>query len=315
MTGTKVLILTHTDLDGYGSKVLGETFFREPDYELEVRHLNNDEVDKWVLAKLKSGYLATFDKIIMTDISVSEEVGAIIDKALDERDINYFVLLDHHKTALPLSKYNWAIVRINHTDDKLASGTSLFHEYLLTDWGKLKSTREDVFVEMVRQWDTWEWKDKYQNEYPKLLNNLFSIFGPETFVKEVLLYLCQEKKSIFDEKASFALTLESRRVTEYYEKKKKTLSMHKMGNMDVAVTFADTYQSEISSMIVDDFPEVDIIVLISASEGTMSFRTPRQGIDVSEIAKRLGGGGHARAAGAPIPKYMVGNFIESLLNS
>lgn len=310
---TKVLVLTHTDLDGYGARVLAQDFFTQPDYELEVRHLNNDDVDNWVTGKLASGYLSTFDKVIMTDISVSATVAQAIDTALDNEKLHYFVLLDHHKTALPLNKYSWAIVKINHKEGVLASGTSLFNDYLKTDWGKLEHTRADVFTEMVRQYDTWEWKDKFNNEYPKLLNNLLSIYGPDKFVKEMVDYLGRRKSQIFESQESFVLSMETRNVEEYYQKKKKNLIMRKMGNHDVAVTFADRYQSELSSRIVDDFPEVDVVLLISIAEGTMSFRTPRDGLDVSEIAIRYGGGGHAKAAGAPIPNYIVDNFITSIL--
>lgn len=81
-------------------------------------------------------------------------------------------LLDHHQTALHLNQYEWGKVVLEDEQGLLTSATSLFYQYLVMH-GLLEKT--DVlteFVELVRQYDTWEW-ERNGNYQAQRLNALF----------------------------------------------------------------------------------------------------------------------------------------------
>lgn len=67
-------------------------------------------------------------------------------------------LLDHHKTALHFNDYDWGKVIVEQEDGKLASATSLLYEYLADNGYLEEKPAISEFVELVRQYDTWEWE-------------------------------------------------------------------------------------------------------------------------------------------------------------
>ena len=54
------------------------------------------------------------------------------------------------------------------------------------------------------------------------------------------------------------------------------------------------------------------MAIIINIDGFYSFRTAKDQIDVSEIAKAIGGGGHKAAAGASIKKSVMDHIILNL---
>ena len=62
------------------------------------------------------------------------------------------------------------------------------------------------------------------------------------------------------------------------------------------------YASDAGNKLLDENPELEVAVIVwqSAEEFRLSFWSRKDGVDVSELAKKLGGGGHAAAAGASL---------------
>ena len=75
-----------------------------------------------------------------------------------------------------------------------------------------------------------------------------------------------------------------------------------------SLIFNERYKSELGNTLSIKNPELDFIIMINLSGG-ISFRTNKD-IDLSEIAESLGGGGHKKACGAPIPN----EYKEKLIN-
>lgn len=144
-----IKLFTHTDLDGFGCAVLAKLAFENVDIE----YVDYDEVNAAVSAYLS---VATKEDIIyITDISISEAVAEEIEK----RDLKVF-LMDHHPTAVGLRKHDWCTVKIYGHDETIkTSGTELFYKRLITT-DLLKPTDAlTSFVSIVRDWDTWRWKE------------------------------------------------------------------------------------------------------------------------------------------------------------
>lgn len=310
----KMLLLTHIDLDGYGCRILAEFYAKTNGLDLEVKHIDNHEVDTESMELLFSRKLADYDYVFMTDISFSEEVAAMIDSALYSGSINHFRLFDHHKTALPLNKYEWAQVQIEHEPGKRASGTSLFLQHL-KELDDRETSRVEVFAEMVRRYDTWEWHDVYNDIQPKRLNDLFIIYGGKRFVEHISIYLAGVSAGIFGKREELVLDLEKERIDRYYRQKKKGVVIRQVDGYNLCIVHADKYHSELGMRLGQDFPEADIIVIMNIGDSKMSFRTAKPDVDVSEFAKQYGGGGHAQSSGASVNRIVIEKFLRDVFDA
>ena len=103
----RVKLFTHTDLDGIGCAVLAYLAFGKEN--VDVEYCNYDDIDNKVEVFMEDCDLyRSYDKIFITDISVSDSVANMID-ILDRVD-RRVQLFDHHGTALFLNKYDWCMI-------------------------------------------------------------------------------------------------------------------------------------------------------------------------------------------------------------
>ena len=91
----------------------------------------------------------------------------------------------------------------------------------------------------------------------------------------------------------------------YIDKKVKSIYIKD----NIGYIFADNYASEIGNTACITHPDIDFCVIIMGS--VVSLRTTSDTIDVSEIAKRYGGGGHQKASGFSIN---VERSLETFIN-
>jgi oligoribonuclease NrnB/cAMP/cGMP phosphodiesterase (DHH superfamily) len=241
--------------------------------------------------------------IFITDVSINEETADLIDSLYPATYAKEkILLLDHHKTALWLNKYEWANVTVHRTyqPDKyiLESGTSLFYEYLLNyDLLYKNHYNISIFVDLVRAYDTREWKST-DNIKAKMLNDVFKIIGIDDFVKEYADVLRNGHPSVFDIRPNHQYLLQyfNKKNNEYIDSKMKEVifDYDKDGNR-VGYVFCDNIDctSVLGNKMCEEF-EIEYAALIYSSG--ISLRSIGD-FDVSEIAKANGGGGHKNAAG------------------
>ena len=79
----------------------------------------------------------------------------------------------------------------------------------------------------------------------------------------------------------------------------------------MGVVIADKYHSELGNKLCIMNKDIDFVAIINM-DTSISYRTVRDNVNVGEIAKELGGGGHPKASGSQIDKIIVNNLIESL---
>jgi len=214
---------------------------------------------------------------------------------------------DHHETALWINKYPWGRTVIEGESGKCC-GTSLFYEYMT----KVSRVQQDYptladFVELVRRWDTWEWKNVYNDLQPKKLNDLLHVYGPyrfdDTMVKNMLL-----KEPPISPIEDFVIQLEDERNNKYMTNKAKELIKYQYKDMTFGIVYADRCISELGNMICEQNPDIDMAVLIDPAR-SISLRTTKN-MSCSDIAKSFGGGGHKFAAGFPAPKGIKDIIID-----
>lgn len=315
----KIKLITHTDLDGIGCYIVTKHMLLLTPEEIDVSFTANDKVDEVVNETLDNidNYICVF----ITDLSVNVETATRISEMYNDgilHDDRFVVLVDHHLTATWLDdfdkKNDWTTVKVDETiiDGNVhkVCGTYLLYEYLEAMTG-IKETNKSFleFVELVRQYDTWEW-DSNNNIKPKQLNDLFKIKNRFEFIEDILSNIC-EGLPLLSATDQLVVNLRQKDEDQYIRIKEKQLMPYKLDELSLGVVFADSYLSILGNQLNKLYPEYDAIVMLTGT--TVSIRTIHDHIDVSKIAERFGGGGHKPAAGYHIKEEIIDKYIKNAL--
>ncbi|WP_252251210.1 DHHA1 domain-containing protein [Clostridium sp. VAP52] len=311
----KVKLFSHTDLDGHGCNIVAKYTIGKI-VNLECENLNYDNVNERIKGFFNSKELEEYNIVYITDISVNNEVAELIESKINQIGIKVR-LLDHHPTALELNKYSWCTVDIERDGEKTSGTRMLYDELLwcidrLSKKGMINKEILFDFVENVRKYDTWLWKEKYDDIIPKKLNDIFFILGYERFENEIINYLNCNLYSTnnFICENKLLLELQQEKIDKYIEKKNKEIIECDIAGNKAGVVFAEQFQSELGNRLSELNPKYDLIVMIS--DKTISYRTVKDNINCGEIAKLFGGGGHPKASGSQISDKVKLEYIKSL---
>lgn len=323
---SKIKLFTHTDLDGIGCAILAYLAFGRESVDVEYCDYSNvnEKVEKfWDDPELEA-----YDYIFITDISIKEKLAIHITNEASEPRVHLF---DHHATALGLNKYDWCEVSaMNDTLGIKTSGTELFYTYLRRR-GRFEHLSDNVignideFVDIVRDYDTWRWKELGKEGIVcKQVNDLFYIYGREKFIDWALdqiltlkLYRGISDFPIYSEKDIALLDQKQKDIDIYVEEKNRQLfnRVDEVGHT-YGVVFAERYFSELGNRLCELNTDLAYIAMIDISSGTVSYRTIRDDIDVGgEIAHAYGGGGHPKAAGSTFDKDRIQHTVHGLIFS
>ena len=299
-----IKLFTHTDLDGVSCEILGRIAFGEDIDVVRCGYGNiDDKVEEFINSDEK------YDKLFITDISVKKELADALNNVSDK-----VILLDHHKTALWLNEYPYALVQVEDDSVGKMCGAYLFYEYLKKNHKEFDDTPAlKLFIDYVRMYDTWEWKEKYDNIIPKRLNDLMYIDGPNEFIDK-MVYRLGNNLFIFDDTDLMKLQIEQTYINSYITQKNETLMVNDrlFPGYTVGITFADKYISELGNKLCELHPELDFVVLINMSTLTVSYRTVKDDLDLSDIAKGFGGGGHPKASGSRFDALIVNDMLNNI---
>ena len=299
-----IKLFTHTDLDGVSCEILGRIAFGEDIDVVRCGYGNiDDKVEEFINSDEK------YDKLFITDISVKKELADALNNVSDK-----VILLDHHKTALWLNEYPYALVQVEDDSVGKMCGAYLFYEYLKKNHKEFDDTPAlKLFIDYVRMYDTWEWKEKYDNIIPKRLNDLMYIDGPNEFIDK-MVYRLGNNLFIFDDTDLMKLQIEQTYINSYITQKNETLMVNDslFPGHTVGITFADKYISELGNKLCELHPELDFVVLINMSTLTVSYRTVKDDLDLSDIAKGFGGGGHPKASGSRFDALIVNDMLNNI---
>ena len=299
-----IKLFTHTDLDGVSCEILGRIAFGE---DIDVVRCGYGNIDDKVEEFINSD--EEYDKLFITDISVKKELADALNNVSDK-----VILLDHHKTALWLNEYPFALVQVEDESIGKMCGAYLFYEYLKKNHEEFNDTLAlKLFVKYVRMYDTWEWKEKYDNIIPKRLNDLMYMDGPNEFIDK-MIYRLGNNLAIFDDTDLMKLQIEQTYINSYIAQKNETLIVNDslFPEHIVGIVFADKYISELGNKLCELHPELDFAVLINMSTLTVSYRTVKDDLDLSVIAKGYGGGGHPKASGSRFDASIVNDMLNNI---
>ncbi len=214
--------------------------------------------------------------VVILDFSYGNDVTK---KMIEEA--NNLLIIDHHKSAMV------ELHDISNTHfDMTKSGAILAWEFFHP--GK----EPPKFIRYIQDRDLWTWELEYSKEFSAAFDMV--PFEFEEFEKF-------EDDSVFDDackRGSYILAYSKSVVKKVCEK-----AVHrKFEGMDVMVVNAGHWMSEIGARLSPDcdfamiwfYDHEDRIIKVS-------LRSFHDTMDVSELAKRFGGGGHKKAAGFTLP--------------
>lgn len=294
-------LLSHNDLDGVGCGILAKLAFGK---DVHVRYNSiaglNREVENFFEQEDQEIFL------FITDLSVNEEN----EKRIEEfhRAGGKVQLIDHHKTSLAYNNYDWGHVVVEDTAGKLTSATSLLYEYLIAQGLLHQSEAVDEFVELVRQYDTWEW-EKNNNQHAQRLNALFYLISIEEFEEKMLERLKTDDHFYFDEFEKRILDMEEEKIERYIRRKRRELVQAQIKGHFAGVVYAESYHSELGNELGKEYPHLDYIAILNIGGKRIGFRTIHDHVDVSEVAGQFGGGGHAKASGCSMTEKAYKLFV------
>tara|TARA_X000001388_G_scaffold73424_1_gene65125 strand:+ start:40 stop:891 length:852 start_codon:yes stop_codon:yes gene_type:complete len=197
-------------------------------------------------------------------------------------DSNNLLVIDHHKSAMV------ELHDISNTHfDMTKSGAMLSWEWFHP--GK----EPPKFIQYIMDRDLWKWELPYSKEFSAAFDMI--PFEFEEFEKF-------EDDSVFDDavkRGSYILAYSKTVIKKICEK--ATLKEYK--GMKTYVVNASHWMSEIGAKLSPDCDFATIWYYDHDAKTTLvSLRSFHDTIDVSEIAKEFGGGGHRKAAGFRISK-------------
>lgn len=302
----KILIFTHeADIDGMGGAILGNLAFEKSDYVLCETHSINAQVMKTINNKT----IYNYDLVFVTDLCIRKEVIAIIEN--DERLRNIFFVFDHHKSEIADDTLNCSFINlIVENDEGKCSGTSLFYDFLLQRGDLNKEDKITYLVELIRRYDTWEWKTKYNDEMPLKLKVLFDILGKEEFISNVSNKIKMDEELFTIQE----LDLIESKTEEIKHKVKSIISEIKIKIIEglrvgIIYNMVYEYRNEVAETLREGEYNISYVILIMKDKNSVSFRSIETKNDVGIIAQNLGGKGHKEAASCPLSEKFY-EFIK-----
>ncbi len=253
--------------------------------------------------------------VFITDLYLEEPTLSKL--ANDKKINNKIFLFDHHKSALEfnLNKYDFTTIKV-YDENGLCSGTSLFYEYLISN-NFIDSNKKIIneFVELTRQYDTWEWKTKYNNEMSHELTLLFDSIGCNGYIKLMYQKLLKNSKSqfYFNDIEKMLINNKKAQVQEKLATYIKKIHYKDVLGLKAGIIFINyEYRNDLAEYIRQNNIDIDFVMLVALDYSSISYRSIKDTINVRLIAEAMGGKGHDKAASSPISDEQKIKLIKIL---
>lgn len=308
----KTFLFTHTDYDGVACAVAATTVALAKGEDVDVSYVNYSYINKTILEFIEKAETFTERvRVHITDICPEGEEGKEICKKLDDMHkagkISMF-LCDHHDTSTWVKEYPWAWHEVHDE----TCGTKLYMDFLQT-CGHTFSKEALEFGECTCVYDNWL-LDHPLRKRAEGINKYMYFIGFSKFVHA------------FSHDPAADLSLTPAAIIEQLGKNEKSyvkkvirqqctgdfVLYDKNGDRYCVLT-AEKNASQICHAALDAFPELDYVMNLNPMYDKGDLRSRKNGVDVSKIAEKLGGGGRAQTAGFQMP--LRGVLLLALKNT
>lgn len=333
---TRVLQVSHDDLDGVGATVVTQSFFNalHPDHAnrpyIATYRVTNSEVDAFVwrlIAPLADTETDGHTLILITDVSVSDDsIVNTLTSINNTRDDVSVVLLDHHPTARRLNIHDWAIVESKDGHIR-TSGTSMWTSLLSNHMTSEEHAKvgEEFFVnlkrfgEYVRRYDTWDWTRDVLTSYDRMcsqraedLNTLLYEVGRDKFLNRFV----ENIKPVLNHIEEGIIKPVYEKRDAYLREKIESAKLLNFNGLEVAAVEATEHVSMLGNRLHQEYAHrgVKAGLVINREKRGISLRSVDEDIDLGHFVVqqfgRANAGGHGQTAGATPQQftYLLDNY-------
>lgn len=304
-----IRMYTDNDLDGLGCAIALRVL--RPDDKLKITYCGSKrKISDMVSEELNK--ITESDLMIITDIPINEKTANKVEEAI-VYDNKRILLFDHHSTQMWCNKYPWACVETEIRGREYCA-MSLLVEYLYFKTkpeilNSLVYQRLLEIAEYVRLWDTWNWQ-KTDYLVPKYLNYLIDILGKSAFIDYVVDYITMKRDVLITDENMVIINYLLKKFNDTVSFKNMNLIKMEKYGYKFGVTTAESNISELGNALCKINPDLDFIAIVNQT--TVSYRSIKKDIDVSKIAKELGGGGREQTAANPIAPKLIKNYYKEI---
>jgi phosphoesterase RecJ-like protein len=225
-----------------------------------------------------------FDCVIATDSASLERLGSV-GECIKERKL--FINIDHHKSNTRFADINWV------SPKEPSTGELIFRLLKTANWPILPAISDCLFTAVST--------DTGSFQYPTTRPATYNVAGELVKRGADLAKICDEVYQSYPLSRVRLLKLLYNRFRLTHQNQ---IAYFWLKKEDFARTGADTSDSE---GLIDHIRAIEPVVVACVFEEVepeltrVSLRSKSDRVDVNEIAKQFGGGGHKAAAGARIP--------------
>jgi uncharacterized protein len=213
--------------------------------------------------------------------------NAVVKKMIE--DAENLIIIDHHKSAMV------ELHDITNTQFDLA------HSGAVLSWNFFHPGKEPPkFLRYIEDRDLWKWELPYSKEFSAAFDMV-----PFEFEK----FTEFQDDSTFDDavkRGSYILSYSKTVIRKVSEQ----ATLRTWNGKKIYIVNASHWMSEIGAKLA---PDCDFVVIWYFDHGRQEYRVSlrafHEDTDVSEIAKKFGGGGHKKASGFNVPK---GNHVDDI---
>lgn len=330
--------ISHLDLDGFGATILSEIlmkFYPENSTLLETKNILPNKLAQ----ELKDTFehIDDYNIVVITDLAINQTVLNMIREHPQGYKIHVF---DHHITDVDHLEDGMVVTENSPIHPgHLTCATELYYDFIRKD--KIYSVIHNnnirrairYFVECVRVYDTFEfWSTRKDPEMEQdmayldapRLNTLFHIMDRDEFKEYIFKYIYSsdwERLTISTQAypwVSKILELENNKNMKYVESAIRRIVktplqclvfrgsvIHKL-DYNAGIIYAERSSPLIANEALERHPDLDLCAVVSNNQ--VSLYSNKDNVNVCNIAKIFGGGGHASAAGFTIPYISASVF-------
>ena len=304
----KIILVTHTDLDGVGCAMVADIYCQAKNIELEEHFCDYNTINLYfseLLEKMKDKKFNVGDSILITDISIGKENADKLDELYKK---GYGIkLLDHHISAAWLNDiYEWVEVsEVDGNNNELLCGSYMLYEYLSIRCGYAPgSYRLRNIVELIRLYDTYQFKNaRGIGMIAEDLNLFYQQYMKENnkdyrkFIQLIIkTYIFNTENDLYysgftDEDNQYIYKAKANQI-KYIDLARKTLLTDKFRGDNIGIIWCSNYVSKVCDTLLTENPDIDYIININTEYMKLDFRTHRDNINLGkDIVPLFGGGG------------------------
>jgi phosphoesterase RecJ-like protein len=300
------------DLAGFGNLIISIDTTEVKVDKLGYKQ-KNDENRLEIMITPKSGVLrenqvkvmssgAKFDLIFVLDSPEIDRVGKIYDENPDVFYETPIINIDHHSGNNYFGKVNWVELTATSTAEILVS--------LLESLGRDKPLFDsEVATALLTGIITDTGSFQHNNTTPKSFTVAAQLVAAGARQQEIIQH-------IYKTKPLSTLKLWGKILTEIHEEKKhRFVWSTALANDFVEFGANETETQGVVDELLKTVPEIDFAMLFSEKNGALnvSLRGVGKGVNVSEIARMFGGGGHELAAAFQLAGNTFDNEKDNIL--